>query len=57
MKYRIRPGKDLTTEVVRIAETQYDRAIEIMRDQPKGRFPGNPRPHAKRFYKRSLARA
>lgn len=38
MKYRIRPGKDLTTEVVRIAETQYDRAIEIMRDQPKGRF-------------------
>lgn len=38
MSYRIRPGKDLTTEVVRIAEIQYDRAIETLGDQPKGRY-------------------
>ncbi|MBC7284845.1 CHAD domain-containing protein, partial [Hoeflea sp.] len=38
MSYRIRPGEDLTTEVVRIAERQYERAMEILRDQPDGRY-------------------
>ena len=35
--YRIRAGEDLTGEVVRVAEIQHDRAIEIMHDQSRGR--------------------
>lgn len=37
MSYTIRPGIALTGEVRRIAEAQYDKAIQILRDQPKGR--------------------
>lgn len=36
MTYRIWPAKPLTGEVVRIAEIQYVRAIEILRDQREG---------------------
>lgn len=36
MSYRIRPGKPLTGEVVRIAEIQYERAIHVLRRQPDG---------------------
>lgn len=36
MSYRIRPGEPLTTEVRRVAESQYASAIGIMRDQPRG---------------------
>jgi len=38
MTYRLRPGRPLSGEVVRIAEIQYQRAIEILRDQPEGPF-------------------
>ena len=36
MSYRLRPGKRLTGEVTRVAEIQYRRAIESLRDQPDG---------------------
>ena len=36
MSYRIRPGKPLTGEVVRIADIQYERAIHVLRRQPDG---------------------
>ncbi|WP_417434191.1 CHAD domain-containing protein [Hoeflea sp.] len=38
MSYRIRPGKPLTREVVRIAEIQYRSAIDILRRQPDGPY-------------------
>ena len=38
MSYRIRPGKPLTGEVVRIAEIQYERAIHVLRRQPNGPY-------------------
>jgi len=38
VSYRIKPGKPLTAEVVRIAENQYARAIEVLRDQPDGPY-------------------
>ena len=36
MSYRIAPGKPLAAEIVRVAEKQYARAIEILRHQPDG---------------------
>lgn len=36
MSYRIRPGKPLTGEVVRVARIQYAGAIGQLRDQPRG---------------------
>ncbi|MCC0036157.1 MAG: CHAD domain-containing protein [Hoeflea sp.] len=36
MSYRIRPGKPLTREVVRVARIQYAGAIGMLRDQPRG---------------------
>jgi CHAD domain-containing protein len=36
MSYRIRPGKPLTGEVVRVARIQYTGAIGMLRDQPRG---------------------
>ena len=36
MSYRIRPGKPLTGEVVRVARLQYAGAIGLLRDQPRG---------------------
>jgi CHAD domain-containing protein len=36
MSYRLRPGKPLTGEVVRVARIQYAGAICILRDQPRG---------------------
>lgn len=38
MNYQIRPGKPLTGEVVRVAENQYARAIEVLRDRPDGPY-------------------
>ncbi|MEM5492006.1 CHAD domain-containing protein [Hoeflea sp. AS16] len=38
MSYRIRPGKPLEREVVRIAEIQYRSAIDILRRQPDGPY-------------------
>lgn len=38
MSYRIRPGKPLTGEVTRVAENQYARAIEVLRDRPDGPY-------------------
>ena len=36
MSYSIRPGRPLTGEVTRVAEIQYRRAIESLRDRPDG---------------------
>jgi len=36
MSYRLRPGKPLTGEVVRVARIQYAGAIGLLRDQPRG---------------------
>ncbi|MDP2732123.1 MAG: CHAD domain-containing protein [Hoeflea sp.] len=38
MSYKIRPGTPLTAEVVRIAENQYARTIEVLRDRPDGPY-------------------
>lgn len=38
MTYRIRPGKPLTGEVVRIAGVQYEKAIAILRHEKGGRY-------------------
>lgn len=38
MSYRIRPGRPLTREVVRIAKIQYASAIAVLRDQPDGPY-------------------
>jgi len=37
MSYRIRPGKPLTDEVVRIADRQYRQAIDVLYHEPDGR--------------------
>ncbi|MFZ2103013.1 MAG: CHAD domain-containing protein, partial [Oricola sp.] len=38
MSYRIRPGRPLTGEVVRVARAQYERAIEILYHEHDGRY-------------------
>lgn len=38
MTYRIRPDKPLTGEVVRIARVQYEKAIDILYHEKKGRY-------------------
>jgi CHAD domain-containing protein len=38
VSYRIRPGRPLTREVVRIAKIQYASAIAVLRDQPDGPY-------------------